>query len=108
MRLKLKKVLLRLLGFKLLLRKILKLLYKRMHSIQEAVNQKLWRFFFKGLALLLLLGLLGLAFVFSMLALALYLNEVCYSTYQGFLLVAGGCIGLLILLSALYWFRNKR
>jgi len=110
MRFKLRKLLLRLIGFELLLKEMTRLLHRGMDSIKEEVNQKLRALLLQGLLLLLLIGLLGLAFVFGMLALALYLNEVFYSAYQGFLVVAGGCLGLaipLLILIKVRWPKNS-
>lgn len=109
MRFKLKKVLFRLVGFELLRKEVVKLLHRGIYSIKEEVNKKLMGFVIKGVLLLLLMGLFSLAFVFGMLALALYFNEVLYSSYKGFLIVSAGCIGLLILLlglSKVRWFKN--
>ena len=110
MRFRIKKVLFRLVGFELLRKEVAKLLYRGIHSIKEEVNKKLMGFVIKAMLLLLLMGLFGLAFVFSMLALALYFNEVLCSGYKGFLIVSGGCIGLLILLlglSKVRWLKNR-
>ncbi|MEM7055682.1 MAG: hypothetical protein AAF392_02255 [Bacteroidota bacterium] len=109
MRFKLKKVLLSLIGFELLLREVLKLLHRGMYSIREDVGKRLIELTIKGMLLLLLMGLFTLAFIFGMLGLALYFNEVLYSGYKGFFIASGGCIGLsllLLVLSKVRWLRS--
>ena len=57
---------------------------------------------------MLYIGLLTLASLFGALALALYLNEVLASAYQGFLLVAMACVGLSLLLMLLSYIARHR
>lgn len=110
MRFKLKKVLLSLIGFEFLLREVLKLLHRSMYGIKEDASKRLLELTIKGMLLLLLMGLFTLAFIFGMLGLAIYFNEVLYSGYKGFLIASGGCTGLLLLLlilSRMRWRRSR-
>ena len=98
MRFKWRKLLFRLIGFELLSQEAIKLIYKSMHNVREEGNKKLMKLMLQGMLLIGMLLLFNLALGFSLFALALYLNEVFYSTYKGLLLVAGICIVLLLML----------
>ena len=96
-----KKLLFRLLGLELLGKELLKLLAQGLHSFKTRLRRKLLALAFKLLAGLLGLALVLMAIFFSFTALALYLNSVLSSFYLGFLVVAGGCAGI-VLLAFLY------
>ncbi|MEO1301420.1 MAG: hypothetical protein AAFU83_04250 [Bacteroidota bacterium] len=98
MRSRLNGIFFRLLSLELLRREVVKWCDKNRSHVQEAVSQKLIWVFYRGLLLILYIGLLTLASLFGALALALYLNEALASAYQGFLWVAILCTGLFLLL----------
>lgn len=95
---RIKKILFRLLGFELLAKALIRLLVSGLHSFRAALRKKLIAWALQGAILLLLVGLLHCAVLFGLGALALYLNTLLDSGYQGFLLVSGGCVALLLLL----------
>ncbi len=84
------KLLLRLLGFELLSKEVSNWVMRLQAKLRQwMLKMSVWF----GIFLLL-----KLAFIFGLVALALYLNELYYSNYIGFVLVAGGCLGLMLLL----------
>jgi hypothetical protein len=93
MGIKWKKLLFKLLGFNYLSQEA----GKFVHHLKEELKANLVHWMLKGSLWVLLFVLFNLAFIFSLVALALYLNEQLYSSYQGFLIVAGGCLGLMLL-----------
>ena len=95
---RIKKVLFRLLGFELLAKALIRLLVSGLQSFRAELRKKLVAWAIKGAILLCLVGLLHCAVLFGLGALALYLNTLLDSNYQGFLLVSGGCVALLLLL----------
>ncbi len=93
------KILFRLLGFRLLAKELIKLLLSLgSHSFKGEIKKRLVPSTIKMVILMLLLGIGHGALLFGLGALALYLNVLLGSSYQGFLLVSGGCIALLLLL----------
>ena len=98
MRSRLSGIFFRLLSLELLRREVVKWCDKNRSHVQEAAIQKLSWMLYRGLLLLLCIGLLTLASLFGALSLALYLNEALASAYQGFLWVAILCAGLCLLL----------
>jgi hypothetical protein len=87
-------------GFELLLREPVRLFQQEINSIKEEIRKKMAKLVLKVMLWLSLATLLMVSCVFALLALAFYLNEILYSNYKGFLLVAGGCmvVDLLVLL----------
>ncbi len=87
-------------GVDLLLRHSVRLFHQETNNIKEEIQKKIAKIVLKVILWLSLATLLMIGFVFGLLALAFYLNEILYSSYKGFLLVAGGCIvlDLLVLL----------
>jgi membrane-bound ClpP family serine protease len=71
---------------------------KFISRLKEELRANLIHWMLKGSLWLFLFLLFNLAFIFGLVALGLYLNEVLYSNYQGFLIVAGICLGLMLLL----------
>jgi hypothetical protein len=69
-----------------------------MFHLKEELRVTLVAWMLKGSLWFFLFVLFNLALIFGLVALALYLNERLYSSYQGFLIVAGGCLGLMLLL----------
>ena len=101
-----KKILFRLLGVELLAQGLLKLLFRRAHNFRAEFRKQLRLWALKVAILLLIIGLVQLTLLFGLGALALYLNVLLGSSYQGFLWVAGGCVVsllLLLLLSRARW-----
>jgi hypothetical protein len=96
MRIKWKKILSQLLWFELLAVEPIKLLVKGLHSLKTGVMRKLaiW-----AAKVAILLALAHCALLFFLGALALYLNDLLGSNYQGLLIVSGG--GLVLFL--LFW-----
>jgi hypothetical protein len=97
MRIKWKKILSQLLWFELLAVEPLKLLAKGLYSFKTGTRKRLVAWGIKIAIVLLLLALAHCALLFGLGALALYLNTLLDSSYQGFLMVSGGCIVLLLL-----------
>jgi hypothetical protein len=95
MRLKWKKILSQLLWFELLAVEPIKLLVKGLRSLKTGVIRKLATWVAK---IAILLAVAHCALLFCLGALALYLNDLLGSSYQGFLIVSGGCWVLLLLL----------
>ena len=95
---RIRKILFRLLGFELLAQELTRLLVRGLHSFRAAIRKKLLAWAIQGAILLFLAGLLHFALLFGLGALALYLNTVLESNYQGFLFVSVGCVALLLLL----------
>ena len=91
----------RLLSLELLRREAIKLFGKNLSSLQECARQRSTWILYRILLAMLYVGLLFLTCIFGTIALALYLNEVLSSTYQGFLYVALVCAGLLVFLMLL-------
>lgn len=94
------KFLLKVVGFELLLKHPMQLFHQQIDNIKEEIQKKMAKMVLKVMLWLSLATLLMVSCVFALLALAFYLNEILYSNYKGFLLVAGGCIvlDLLVLL----------
>ncbi|XWN35298.1 MAG: hypothetical protein ROO73_00670 [Roseivirga sp.] len=95
MRINLRRLLFQLLGLDLLAQELTKLLMKQLDNLKAEIKQKLFTWI---LRLLLLMGLAHAVLLFILSALALYLNVLLESNYQGFLWVAGGCAASLLLL----------
>ncbi len=90
MKLKVKRLLLRLLGLNFFLEELLFNLCKKKLKIWKLeAQEKIAEFIARGVITLLLVGLLGFASLFINLAIALYLNAAYNSSYLGFLIVAG-------------------
>ncbi|MEM9416932.1 MAG: hypothetical protein AAF963_01100 [Bacteroidota bacterium] len=100
---RLQKILFRLLGAELLTQGLLKLLFKRAYNFKEEFRKQLRAWALKVAILLLIIGLLQIALLFGLGALALYLNVLLGSSYQGFLWVSGGCVAFLLLLLLVRW-----
>jgi len=98
MRIQWKKILLQLLWFELLAVEPIKLLAKGLYGFKAEMKKRLVAWAIKVAIALLLLALAHCALLFSLGALALYLNTLLGSSYQGFLMVSGGCVALLLLL----------
>lgn len=94
------KFLFKVVGFEVLLQKPLRLFQQEIHNMKEEIQKKMAKMFLKVVLWLSFATLLMVSCVFALLALAFYLNEVLYSNYKGFLLVASGClvVDLLVLL----------
>jgi hypothetical protein len=94
MQIKWKKLLFRLVGLNLLSQEASKWLNQFKEYLKVRTKYLLLRVSLG----ILIFSLFKVAFIFTLIALSLYLNERFYSTYQGFLLVAGGCVGCIMLL----------
>ena len=95
---KLKRILFRFLVLEILAKNFNKLLIRRLQDFQVIIRQWLVELGMKVLILFIFIGLAQFSLLFGLGALALYLNEVFGSSYQGFLAVSGGCVGILLLL----------
>lgn len=104
MRIKWTKVFFRLLGFELLAKEIIKQLVRDLCGFKAGMRKRLTAWTIKVVILLVLAhGTL----LFGLGALALYLNALLDSSYQGLLVVSGGCAVLLLwLLSRIRWPRD--
>ncbi len=96
----LKKIFFPLFGLELLRKEVYKLFVQGAQYAKESVRKELFVLLRKALVVLLVLGLFFVTLLLLLAALALYLNEVLGSGYQGFLVVAGGCVGVVLLLLA--------
>jgi hypothetical protein len=107
MRIKWKKILPQLLWFELLAVEPIKLLVKGLRSLKTGMIRKLVTWAAK---VAILLAFAHCALLFFLGALALYLNDLLGSSYQGFLIVSGGCLVLLLLfwqLCRIRWPKNS-
>lgn len=64
------------------------------YSFRADIKKKLAALAMKATLLLMVIGLLQCALLLGLGALGLYLGTVLGSSYQGFLVVSGGCVGL--------------
>ena len=96
-------MLFRLLGFELLAPELIKLFARGLYGFKAEMRKILIAWAVKIAILLLLLGLCQCVLLFGLGALALYLNALLGSSYQGFCIVSGGCIALLLLC----WLLNR-
>jgi hypothetical protein len=106
MHIKWKKLLFRLVGLNFLSQEA----GKWLQHFKEDLKTRLRCWILRGSFLILMFVLLKLAFLLGLIGLSLYLNERFYSTYQGFLVVAGGCLGIILLLFIilqLFGFKKK-
>ena len=102
---RIKRLLLRLLGFELLAQELIRVVLRSVYSLKTDLKKKLAALAVRATILLIVIGLLHCALILGLGALALYLNALLGSSYQGFFIVAGGCVGLsmmLLLLSRLW------
>ena len=102
---RIKRLLLRLLGFELVTQELMRLVIKSVYSLRADLKKKLAALAIRATILLLVIGLLHSALLLGLGALALYLSTLLGSSYQGFLIVGGSCVGLsmiLLLLSRLW------
>lgn len=83
----------------------LRLLQREIITIKEEFSKKVAEFLLKILWGLFLVILLIVGFFFGLLALAIYLNELWYSTYKGFLVVGTVCV--LVSVVALSFFNPR-
>ena len=97
MRIKWNKILFGLLGLELLASEPVKQFAKGLYGFKTGFRKWLVAWVIRVAVLLLLLGLAQGALLFGLGALALYLNTLLGSSYQGFLVVSGGCVALLLL-----------
>ena len=89
----------------------MRLLVRSLIGCKAKIHQSFIVWTVRLVLLLLLLGLAQCALFFGLGALALYLNTLLGSSYQGWLVVAGGCAALvllLLLLCRVYWLGNFR
>ena len=91
------KIFLGLLGFEVLGSGLIKQLTRGLSGLKMDFRRWLVAWAVKAAILLLLLCLAQGALLFGLGALALYLNSLLDSSYQGFLIVSGGCTALLLL-----------
>ena len=103
MRTKLKKILSQLLGVNFLARTFMRLLASGLHSFRAEIRKRLVAWARKAAVWLFVVSLARCALFFGLSALALYLNALLGSSYQGFLIVSGGCVVLLLLLLSVRW-----
>ena len=89
MRIRWKGLLLRLILLELLAIEPIRFFAKSLYSIKKEAKRQLMSFVIKTLACLLFVHF---TLLFGFGALAFYLNDLLDSSYQGFLLVAGGCM----------------
>ena len=110
MKLKVKRLLLRLLGLDFLLQELLFNLFKKKLKIWKLeAQEKIADCIAKGVIMLLLVGLLSFGSLFINLAIAFSLNAAYDSFYLGFLIVAGVYILLFLfvfILKKARWFRK--
>lgn len=103
---RIRKILLRLLGLETLVRALLKLVAYKLLNFKAVFRKKLRAWALRGAMWLLLIGLFFNALFFGLGALALYLNVWLSSAHQGFLLVSVGCVALLVMILLLRQIRR--
>ena len=101
------RLLFKMIGSELLFKQLVRLFHKEMDTFKEEFNKKISKIIIKGLLWLVIGTLLTIGCLFGLLALALYLNEVFYSGYKGFLMVGGGCILLVLLVVMIVTMRGS-
>ena len=106
MRINLKKLLWGLLGFELLAKEAPRLLIRGVYGLRKKFRRRLTTWIIRLLLLFFFVGLIYSALLLGLVALALYLNTWLMSSYQGFLLVAGGCVALLLCCGLFIHVRN--
>ncbi len=94
----LRKIFFRLLSLDFLAKRFIGFFTGRLQSLKTELRKKLLALVLRVFVWVLLIGLVQIALLFGFAALALYLNHVLESSYYGFLVVAGGCTGLLLVL----------
>ena len=102
---RIRRLIIRLLGLELLTQELVRLLIRGVYNFKADLKKKLAALAMRAVILLLVVGLLHLALLFGLGALALYLSTLLGSSYKGLLAVAGGCMGVsivLLLLSRLW------
>ena len=109
MKLKVTRLLFKLLSSNFVMGELINFFKKKWEHWKLVTQEKVAELIAKIIITLLLVSLLSVAFLFMNLALALYLNSILDSFYQGFLVVAG--IYLLLFLIVLIlkntrWFRR--
>ena len=87
---------------------LMKLLVRGVNGFKAEVRKRLIVWAIKLAVLLLLLGLAHCALLFGLGALALYLNNLFGNSYQGFLIVSGGCMAFLLLFFLLYRIHGRK
>ena len=107
MNLEVKNILLRLLGLEFLSHKLSTLLSTILDRIGGVIHQKSKQLIIRGVSFFILLKMIGLAVLFFLLGLALYLNELLCSSYIGFLWVGVGCLVIFFLLLLIRSLYNK-
>lgn len=98
---RIKRILLRLLGIELFTQELIRFVIRGLHSFRSDFKKKLAALAMKATILLIIIGLLQCALFLGLAGLALYLGTLLGSSYQGLLIVAGGCVGLSLVLSLL-------
>jgi hypothetical protein len=102
------KLLFKMVGTELLFKEAMRLFHRELNVIKEEIGKKLGKIIAKGLLWLLISTLLMIGCVFVLLALALYLNEVFYSSFKGLLIVGGGCILLVLIVVLIVTMRMSK
>lgn len=108
MRFPLIRFLFKMVGTELLFKEMLRLFHKELYVVKDEVNKRLARLLVKCLVWLFVIILLIIGCVFVLLALALYLNEIFYSSYKGFLAVGGGALLVVVLVVIIMSMRGTK
>ncbi|MEL6539319.1 MAG: hypothetical protein AAFP93_00895 [Bacteroidota bacterium] len=99
MRLRIKDILLRLLGLEFLCTGITGVMLRQVYSLSPNVRATVRGILWKGALVLFIVNLGSMVLFFALLALATYFNEILASSYQGFLIISvGGTLMLLLFL----------
>ncbi|OJW71790.1 MAG: hypothetical protein BGO68_03265 [Candidatus Amoebophilus sp. 36-38] len=102
------KLLFKIIGTELLFKEAIRFFHKEVDTVKEEFSKKISKFIIKGLLWLVIGTLVIIGCLFGLLALALYLNEVFFSGYKGFLMVGGGCILVVLLVVMIVTMRGSR
>ena len=98
MRLSIIKLLFKMVGTEVLFKEAMRLVRKEVEGVKEEIGLKLGKYALKGV-LWLIIGILTLTgFLFGLLGLAFYLNELFNSSCKGFLVIGGSFIVIVLLL----------
>lgn len=95
---RIKRLLLRLLGFELLTQELVKLMVRGVYSFRADIKKKMAALVIRGTILLVVIALLQCALLLGLGGLALYVGTLLGNSYQGLWVVAGGCVGLSLVL----------
>jgi energy-coupling factor transporter transmembrane protein EcfT len=96
-------------GIELLIKELMQIVYKELAILKEEFNKKLAKLLLKFIVVTVIVTFFFFSLLFGLIALGFYLNELFYSTYKGFLIIASSffIIGALCVIFAKLFQRPK-